>query len=325
VNTRSTWSGLVAQAVRITAVALIALGPCTIAAAQYSAGDLQQVRDDVAGIGRGGAPAASPPPQGPPRPPRNGDGNYDDEYGPNIDGDDWPFLLTIGAIIAGSPWWGPAVIVGDNYGRIGTFPRFPYDYGDGYLDIGLTDRPPRFEEYGQPQSFVDRIDPRPLRLRPWAGYLQIDYASNFDDLDRVSAHLLISTWRRLEIDTQADYFDEQWPGGGDQLWIGDLNATFRFAQSERVQFHSGLGVNWLEGPEPEVGFNFTYGAEFFPRKPWVLSTMVDWGTLGDAELFRFRSTAGVTVRGLGFYVGYEYLDIDRLHFNGLTSGIGIWF
>ena len=58
---------------------------------------------------------------------------------------------------------------------------------------------------------------------------------------------------------------------------------------------------------------------------WGISADLDWGTLGRAELFRFRTTIGVTVQRVEFYTGYEYTDIDRMHLNSLIGGVRIWF
>ena len=74
-----------------------------------------------------------------------------------------------------------------------------------------------------------------------------------------------------------------------------------------------------------MGFNFTYGGDFFPRKPWVLSTAIDWGTLGHAGLFRFRTTAGVIWNRFESYVGYEYLDIGTTQGNFAIGGVRVWF
>jgi hypothetical protein len=108
--------------------------------------------------------------------------------------------------------------------------------------------------------------------------------------------------------------------------MGDCNVVFRFAQGEHAQFRTGVGFNWLDDPiETNFGFNFTYGADLFPRRPWVLSGTIDWGTLGEAELFRFRTTAGVVFHGVEVYTGYEYLDIDTTQMSGLIGGVRIWF
>ncbi len=89
---------------------------------------------------------------------------------------------------------------------------------------------------------------------------------------------------------------------------------------------AGLGANWLnDSTRTDLGFNFTYGGDFFPRKPWVLSAAIDWGTLGHAGLFRFRTTAGVILNRFEGYVGYEYLDIGSTQDNFLIGGVRVWF
>jgi hypothetical protein len=115
-------------------------------------------------------------------------------------------------------------------------------------------------------------------------------------------------------------------GSHDALLIGDGNLVWRFAQGTWGEFRIGLGLNWLnDSDRTDVGFNFTYAADFYPRKPWVLSTVIDAGTLGKAGLFRFHTTAGVVVHGIEPYAGYEYADIGRTHWNGLIAGLRFWF
>jgi hypothetical protein len=185
------------------------------------------------------------------------------------------------------------------------FPRFPYEDGFGY--------------FGSDRS------PPPTRC--WAGRVNIEYPDPFDHMDRVGGRLLLETTSRFGLDAQADYFRERLAGGRhDQLWAGDCNAVYRFAQSCVGEFRAGLGFNWMrDSIRDDFGFNFTYGADLFPCRPWVISTDIDLGTLGHAELFRFRTTVGVTVRNVEFYTGYEYTDIERMHLNSLIGGIRIWF
>ena len=135
--------------------------------------------------------------------------------------------------------------------------------------------------------------------------------------------MLISTASRFEFDARFQHLAERLADGGqDQLWTGDCNVTYRFAQSEFAQFRAGLGINWLNDPtQTDLGFNFTYGADFFPAKPWVFSAVLDAGTLGHAGLFRFRTTAGVVYRSVELYSGYEYTDIGSVHWNGLIGGV----
>ncbi|MBN1911457.1 MAG: hypothetical protein JW818_17070 [Pirellulales bacterium] len=57
----------------------------------------------------------------------------------------------------------------------------------------------------------------------------------------------------------------------------------------------------------------------------VIGTTFDRTGRDEAVLFRFRATAGQAIHGIEPYVGYEYLDIDRLHHNSLIAGVHVWF
>jgi hypothetical protein len=227
--------------------------------------------------------------------------------------DGMPFELIIAAgygafYIATSPFWLPITALDDS-GDPAYFPRFPYDRRDGYLSIG-------------PAAAVGRL---------WSGRFSVDYLEPFTEVNGVGGRLLVSTTSRFGLDARASHFEERLAGGGfDTLWIGDCNLVFRFAQSENAEFRTGLGFNWLDHPhdagrDADFGFNFTYGADFFPAKPWVLSADLDAGTLGRTGLVRFRTTAGIMLRSLECYTGYEYLDVGRTHFNLLVAGVRLWF
>jgi len=207
-----------------------------------------------------------------------------------------------------SPLWGPFAITGDSsLLDSGYFPRFPYDDFQGYI---------------QTRDVA-------AKTKPWAVRLDAEYAETFNHLDNViDGHLLIETAPRFGLAASVNHLEEKLDDGGrDRLDLGDCNLVYRFAQGEWGEFRAGLGVNWLADPRgsDEVGFNFTYAFDIYPRKPWVWSTAIDWGTLGDAELFRFRTTIGVVWHGVETYTGYEYTDIDRSRWNSLVAGLRFWF
>ena len=107
----------------------------------------------------------------------------------------------------------------------------------------------------------------PPETFPFAIRFDADYVDAFDNLDRINGHLLISTASRFEFDARCQHLAEHLADGRqDQLWNGDCNVTYRFAQSEFAQFRAGLGINWLNDPtQTDLGFNFTYGADLSPR------------------------------------------------------------
>ena len=153
-----------------------------------------------------------------------------------------------------------------------------------------------------PLGRYHRADGSPsVSPRNWSGRIRFEYADAFDEISRVGGHMLLSTSARFGLDMQMSSYQEDLLGTArNELWLGDFNVIYRFAQSERAQFRTGLGLNWLDDPiDTDIGFNFTYGADVFPRKPWILSATIDWGTIGSAELYSTRSqSAGTCTMGL---------------------------
>ena len=218
----------------------------------------------------------------------------------------WPALYSIGAA-ATSPFWGPPVLVEDDYRTGGVFAAFPYDENA--------------------RGFM-LIDPHPsANLYPWSMRVRGEHADNFDGLMRVGGHVLWESVHRFGVDSALDYRRESLGGGvHDSLWTGDVNAVFRFAQSERLMMRTGLGFNWLsDAAASDFGFNFTYGGDFFPRKPWIVSAEIDWGRLGRAALFHARATAGVSLRAIEVFAGYDYYDVGNSQLGGFVSGVRYWY
>lgn len=297
--------------------AALVLGICLMAPRALSGQEaLRQLRDDVRS--ESGDVTISTPSQ----PERRGTSSGED---PALD-EGWPVeILIVPAAVVTSPFWLPHTALGDDFALSRSFAQYPYQSDDGYYVTG-TLTPPAETSLGALDRGLRRLLPSrgPCDL---AGRLQVDWGGDLDDLECLDGHLLLSTASRFGLDTQAGYFREAVGSGRhDQLWLGDGNLVFRFAQSDVVEFRTGVGLNWLaDRDRSNLGVNFTYGFDLYPVRPWVLSTELDWGTLGSAELFRFRGTLGVIVHGVEVFTGYEYLDIDRLHQNSLLAGLRLWF
>jgi hypothetical protein len=148
----------------------------------------------------------------------------------------------------------------------------------------------------------------------------------FDGLDNLGGRLLVEDAPRVGFGASWNCLEERDGDRRDTLNIGNCNLLYRFAQGDLGEFRAGLGMNWLnDSTAANIGFNFTYAADIYPRKPWVLSSEIDWGTLGKAQLFTFRTTAGVVFHHVETYAGYEYTDIGREHWDGLIAGLRFWF
>ena len=289
----------------ITATALVvALLAATTVHAQE--GTLQTIRTDV----RQGAPESPAPPPSPSEPPRQEspktyDGSSSSGNSSDSSSDDMMSYIALAGGAVTFPFWGPHMVLGDDFQVPGYFPRYPYADGAGYM-VG--------PEWTGPK-------------RTMCGRFDIEYIESFDDVSNVGGHLLVSSQSRFELDMEAHRLEERLPTDDrDRLWLGDCNLTYRFAQSGLAQFRAGVGVNWLTDDRgTDLGFNFTYGADVFPVKPWIISSSIDVGTLGRASLFRFRTTLGVEFHRIEAYTGYEFSDIERTECHGLIGGLRLWF
>ena len=315
---------------------LIAVVLPALTAAQSTANDghLETIRDDVRGRVNTGPPPAPPASGGQ----GNNRGRSGSAFrwgeGPYWEDDDsltkFCIWVSFGAVT--SPLWLPVAVTGDELESDCHFQRYPYQVTPGSI-VRPGEPPGGLAGYA---TLADELDgsPRWLRmglfepqLRRWSGRVSAEYATEFADVDRIGGRLLLSTASRFGIDTEMNYLEERLADGGrDWLWLGDGNLVFRFAQSNWSEWRTGVGLNWLDDrQQTDYGFNFTYGVDLYPRRPWVVSLDVDWGTLGRSSLFRARTTAGVVVWGLESYIGYEYLDIGRTQCNQLIGGVRLWF
>jgi hypothetical protein len=155
----------------------------------------------------------------------------------------------------------------------------------------------------------------------------VEWVDEFNDIDRLGSHLLFDTTARWGVETEWNRYREELAAGVyDNLWAGDFNLFFRFAQCRSAQMRVGLGCNWLHDEhDTDFGFNFTYGGDWYVVDPWVLSATIDWGWLHHASLFHFRTTAGIVLHGVEVYTGYDYYDVGSTQISGLVGGMRVWF
>ena len=234
-----------------------------------------------------------------------------------------------------SPFWGPHFLLRDDLSALAYYPRFPYDGTSGYLMSEWwqprVPAPPEqigaHDPFGGPPNEICVMPPGWEHRRNWSLQLRGEYQDQFDRVSAVGGQMILESTSRWGLDISFQTLRERLaPEQFDYLTIGDANVVFRFAQHPKAQMRLGVGMNWMaDTRQHDLGFNFTYGGDFFPVKPWVVSAAIDWGTLGHAELFRFRTTAGVILNRFETYAGYEYLDIGRTHANSLVAGVRVWF
>ena len=217
--------------------------------------------------------------------------------------------------VAAAPWVVPHQIF--DLGRKIDVRFAPFPYADPAAPVLFPDRP----RDGGP-TFHDRPD-----ARWWSGRASAEVGSDFDGLGRVGLRLFLDTDTRLGLKTDWDWYTEKLPCGcRDQLWIGDVTATFRFVQSESLLMHTGLGARFLvDGGRDRAGVNFLYGFDAFPAEPVHLFGSFEAGTLGSAGVYRVRAGAGVTWTFAELFAGYDFVRIGGVNLQGPMVGLRVWF
>lgn len=222
----------------------------------------------------------------------------------------WSVILLGAGVVVTSPFWGPHAILESEHTTDGYFAAYPYEYTPGSM---------LFED-----ELAEELAPQRYS---WLMRLRGEYADDFDSLSRYGGHLLVDTNTRLGFDTEVNYWRQSFaPGVYDNLWQGDANVLIRFAQNESMQMRSGIGLNWMaDDTHSDFGFNFTYGGDIYPLRPFVISADLDAGWLGEATLIHLRSTVGVQWKQVEVYTGYDYLEIGDTQLDGLVAGVRLTF
>lgn len=215
-------------------------------------------------------------------------------------------LAVLGAGVGlASPIWAPHLALDDDLGKDAWFPKHPYRETDGALAYDEAIK-------GTHDSLI---------------VLQGVYGNDLDDMRLFNGRAILEHRSRWGLDTEFFYRHEDLSNGGnDELWHGDLNLTYRFAQSEHWLFRAGAGANWISSRgTDDVGFNLTYGAEWFPLEPLVVTGTIDWGKIASASLFHGRAMIGVTKNGWGVFTGYDYFRVSDTGISSWISGVELRF
>lgn len=280
----------------------------TVALAQE--GKLDSVRTEVRN------PRSDPPSQPSSEPPKDTSKTY------SIGSDDPDFNTAMGvlglyaaATVVATPFALPAGALGDHYQFPSTFVSYPYaEHWNGLMQIGLE------------RNKIDDVVPSTwehlMSLR--AG---VEDGNNFNGLNRLGIAYLADTMTRFGIGGSVNIYEENKPQQTpDRLIIADINLLYRFAQSERTQFHAGIGTRFLsDRAQTDWGVNFVYGFDYFPKEPLSIGAQVETGNLGHAWVFRATGRIGLVWKYSEIYTGYDYLHIGSNVLQGPMVGLRIWF
>lgn len=211
-------------------------------------------------------------------------------------------------LLATAPYWGPHALAEGSEPLSAYFASAPYESSPGWMLHGREAQPP-------------------LDSYAWGSQIRAEYLDDYDGLTGYRGRLLTEHVSRWGFDGESNYWRQALsPGVHDELWTGDANVVYRFAQNERVQMRSGLGVAWLsDQQQTDLGFNFTYAGDFYPIQPLVISAELDTGWIGEAWMLHLRSTVGVVYKQTEVYSGYDYLEIGNAQIDGFVAGLKFYF
>jgi hypothetical protein len=221
--------------------------------------------------------------------------------------------ILVGRIVvyaALSPFFVPPSALEDDYHTEGYFPGHPYAGTPAAMLLG--------------RDFGARLSPQ---VKTWRATAALEGGRDHDGLNMGAGHALVEFSNRFGLQGTWRVIEEKRPGGvTDRVSIGDVEASFRFAQGSRVQFTAGAGGRILHDRYgTDGGFNFRYRFDVFPAKPWVLSCPIDLGGLGHAFVFEMRPTVGVAFHAIEIYAGYEYLSVGSVTTRGPVVGLRQWW
>jgi hypothetical protein len=225
----------------------------------------------------------------------------------------------LGGVAVSSPVWVPLVLDA-GYDVAGYFPAHPYalsDSGYMFLDRGG----------GEPWDRQDIPWTGPQYLKPWALRLALEDGNDFRGLNRLGGRLSLDTAWRVGLQSNWNYLHEGLDRGGpDEAVLGDTELTFRLSQNGRLLIHAGAGLRtWTDARDARFGFNFSYGADYFPFKPLTFSPSFDVGNLSSDLVLHGRGTVGFIHGRWEVYGGYDFLRIGSVNIQGPVAGVRLWF
>lgn len=278
---------------RLAALVRTALAWVVVAAPSVGE-ELEQVREGV---------HAPDPPSAPSAPRERSNDTWDDPWDDSDDSFDDAVTYLVLAVVA-APYW------------------IPYSAFDE----------PGCERFA---GYCEEYDHLPFKDSEWfcsSNYIvasaraQAEYGTNYGDMQSVGTRLQIDfPLLRTSIESSWTNYYEDLSSGTDHLALGDANLVFRFVQNPRTTWRSGVGLNWLNASDGDIGFNFTYGVDVLPVHPVVWSSEIDLGTLGNASLFRIRTTLGAQWLDGELYTGFEYVDIEDAQIPQMLFGFRYWW
>ncbi|MCB9755620.1 MAG: hypothetical protein H6713_37290 [Myxococcales bacterium] len=257
---------------------------------------------------------------------RSSSSSRDGDSGDSGDGEGARLLLSIvGAMVSGASDGGG----GGSYGGERPPPRRsrmryrPYPYEGGgrgevfWLEEQVGERAHELE--------LGALPARAPAGRPWSFRVGLEGAFLPTNIARggLQSRLMVGLF---ELNTSWSYFHEF--DIHDHLVVGDAKAGLSVG-TEGLRLHVGAGPSVMIDPgvpEPSqaatVGYSFASAwLEVQPMKPISIGLGGEGGRMPGTFYWRVRGTAGITIRRVELFAGYEHLQVGTVALGGPMLGV----
>ncbi len=180
-------------------------------------------------------------------------------------------------------------------------------------------------------NFIDVTEPIVIRAQNGSMFgagtrLRFDYSEDYGDEVRIHGQLMTQLTGQFGLDAEATWYDKTRNSDiTEELWTGDANIVYKMDVS-RIALRFGGGAAYaLRDGSADVGYNFTYGTDFYIRRPFLVSGEIDWGQISSDQLFHWRVTVGFVYGSLEIFGGYDSYELGEFEVDGPVAGLGIVF
>jgi hypothetical protein len=134
---------------------------------------------------------------------------------------------------------------------------------------------------------------------------------------------------RFEIDSRVSMLTDVFEHPAQVGSTGTTHLSYRFAQSQRFDFRTGLGMRMFTLDALRLGFDLMYAVDSYIAQNVVLRIELHMGSLTQAFVGQARSTLGVMFGPAELYAGYDHTSYisegSTARLGGPVLGVRAWF
>jgi hypothetical protein len=225
-----------------------------------------------------------------------------------------------------------------------SYDRYPYAHGRGHLrthdahctrrkrsrtmvvnaGFPVTSEAP--DDSAAPREFPDAPG---AHRRQLAAQLDMEAGYMRQEVVPATLALRLQMPRRLELFARGSLLTDVAEQEPERAVSSNALLSWRFAQSERVDLRTGLGMRHFRLDTDRWGFDWLYGLDFFTRRRLVGHLELHLGSLGRAFALETRGTLGVMVNRVEIYAGGDVLALfgpgQKAKLGGAVGGVRVWF